>query len=102
MDKVGFVQRLDALGVLFIGRVQRFQLFFFGDVEEPFADHGQLQAQAAFAFALFGYFGNDPVQARWNLRADKSAVGVEQADGWVRCSRWTGICRRRARSHAAE
>ena len=33
--------------------------------------------------ALFGYFGNDPVQAGWHLRADQADVGVEQAGGWI-------------------
>ena len=86
-----FMQCLDALGVFVVGRVQRIQIFFVDDVEKPFAHHGQLQTQAAFAFAFFWNFGNDPVQAGWNLRADKSAVGVEQADGRIRCSRWTGL-----------
>ena len=91
------MQRLDALGVFFVGRVQRIQLFFVDDVEERFAHHGQLQTQAALAFALFGYFGNDPIQARWNLRADQSAVGVEQADGWIqRAVALVAFFRRRA------
>ena len=78
-----FVQRLDALGVFFVGRVQRIQLFFIDDVEKSFAHHGQLEAQAAFTLAFLWYFGNDPVQAGWNLRADQWAVGVEQSDGWI-------------------
>ena len=77
------MQRLDAFCILFFGRVQRIQLFFVDDVEKPLAHHGQLEAQAALAFALFGYFGNDPVQAGWNLRADQADVGVEQADGRI-------------------
>ena len=47
------MQRLDALGVFFGGRVQRIQRFFVDDVEERFADHGQLEAQAALSFADF-------------------------------------------------
>ena len=47
------MQRLDALGVLFVGRVQRIQLFVVDDVEEPLARHGPLQAQAALSFADF-------------------------------------------------
>ena len=77
------MQRLDALGIFFVVRVQRIQLFFVDDVEEPFAHHGQLQAQAAFAFAFFRYFGNNAVETGWNLRVDQPAVGVEQADGWI-------------------
>ena len=72
------MQRLDALGVFVVGRVQRFQLYVVDDVEKPFAHHGQFEAQAPFAFATFGDFGNNPVQARWNLRADQPAVGVEK------------------------
>ena len=58
-----FAERLDALGVFFVGRVQRFQLFAFDDVQKPFAHHGQLEAQSALASALFGYFVNYPVEA---------------------------------------
>ena len=75
------MQPLDALGVLFVGRIQRIQLFFVDDVEESFAHHGQLEAQAAFAFALSGYFSNNAVEAGWNLRADQLDVGIEQPDG---------------------
>ena len=31
--------------------------------------------------ALFGYFGNNPVQAGRNLRADQPDAGIEQPDG---------------------
>ena len=41
------MQRLDAFCIFFVGRVQRFQLFFVDDVEESFTHHGQLQTQAA-------------------------------------------------------
>ena len=61
-------------------------VYFVDDVEKPFAHHGQLEAQAAFAFAFFRYFGNNPVEAGWNLRADQSAVGVEQADRRIQCA----------------
>ena len=72
------MQRLDALGVFSVGRVQRIQLFFVDDVEEPLAHHGQFEAQAALALCTFGYFANNPVEAGWNLRADQPAVGVEK------------------------
>ena len=45
------MQRLDALGVFVVGRVQRIQPFFIDDVKERFADHGQLEAQAAYESA---------------------------------------------------
>ena len=45
------MQRLDALGLLFVGRVQRIELFLVDDVEEPFVHHGQLQAPAALESA---------------------------------------------------
>ena len=80
------MQRLDALGVFVVGRVQRIQLFLVDDVEETFVDHGQLEAQAALASALFWYFGNNPVQARWNLRADQPDVGVDQAARRIQCA----------------
>ena len=86
------MQRLDALGVFFVGRIQRIQLFFVDDVEKPFAHHGQLEAQAALTLAFSWYFGNNPVQAGWNLRADQPAVGVEQMDSPIqRAIAWVAI-----------
>ena len=63
VNEVGFMQRQDAFCIFFVGRIQRIQLFFVDDVKKSFADHDQFEAQAALSFALFGYFGNNPVQA---------------------------------------
>ena len=53
--------------------------------------------------ASFGYFGNNPVQAGWNLRADQPAVGIEQSNGWIqRAVALVSLLRHRGRSHPAE